>query len=614
MSRAAPWLLAVSVMLAAARAEAQVQEPIPTPVQDLVVTATRLPTPETLAPDAEVISGQDVQLRQASFAFDVLDTLPGVQTSRQGAFGGVTSVMIRGAPSDKTLVMIDGAPVNDPSSPEGSFDFSTVDLADVDRIELLEGPQGALWGSDAIGGVVSIVTREPSGWRASAEGGAFGTVRSTAAIGVSNDREALGADVGWYGSDGISKADAADGNTERDGMESLTGQVNGRYRVSDWLTLDAKARINWSHVDLDSFGGPTGVIDGPDSQHGWVGTGFVRARIQGPLGVEQELRLDGMALDRTDDSFFGGTDFPFEAKGRRLDWRWTAQKTGLGPNSLMVGVERQDDHEDTGDGGRSAHNWAGFAIWRFAPDGPLSTTVSLRRDDPSGYAGVTTARASGVLKLGGGFSANGSFGQGFKAPSIFETTYPCFECTPPGAAVGLRPEHARGFDGGLTWSSPGGRVTARLTGYQLTIRDEINYLLPQGYVNIDRARTRGAQAELDAALGWGLALKAQYAYAHARDETGAPLLRVPAHSGSVELDWSRGRAEAALVVRSQSSAQDVYGVIRPFTVANLSGAWRLNPHLQLTARVENLTDVHYQEAYGFGEPGLGLYVGIRLKG
>jgi len=614
MPRPAPWLLAVSVMLAAARAQAQVQEPTTTTVQDLVVTATRLPTPESLAPDAQVITGQEIQLKQASFAFDVLDTLPGVEVSRQGAFGGVTSVMIRGAPSDKTLVMVDGAPVNDPTSPEGTFDFSTVDLEDIDRIEVLSGPQGSLWGSDAIGGVVSITTREPNGWRASAEAGSFGTVRSTGAIGFSNDRWALGADIGWYGADGISKADAQDGNTERDGMESITGQVNGRYRATDWLTLDAKARINWSHVDLDSFGGPTGVIDGPDSQHGWMATGFVRARIAGPWGVDQELRLDGMDLDRIDDSFFGGTDFPFEAKGHRLDWRWTAEKTGLGPNSVMVGVERQDDYEDTGDGGQSAHNWGGFAIWRFAPQGPLSTTVSIRRDDPSAYAGVTTARASGVLKLGGGFSLNGSFGQGFKAPSIFETTYPCFECTPPGAAVGLRPEHAQGFDGGVSWTSPGGRLAARLTGFDLTIRDEINYELPQGYVNIDRARTIGAEAGLDAALGWGFALKASYTYAHARDGTGAPLLRVPAHAGSLELDWTHGRAEAALVVRSQSAAQDVYGVIRPFTVANLSGAWTLNPHVQLTARMENIADVHYQEAFGYGEPGFGLYVGVRLRG
>ena len=586
----------------------------PTAVQDVVVTATRLPTPIALAPDAQIIGGDDILRRQASFAFDVLDTLPGVQVSRQGAFGGITSVMIRGAPSDKTLVLIDGAPVNDPTSPQGGFDFSGVDLADVERIEVLSGPQGSLWGSDAIGGVVSIVTREPDGWRASAEGGSFGTVRATAAAGLANPHGALGADIAWTSSRGISKADAADGNIERDGFRNLAGQVNGRLAATDWLTLEAKARIDWSRVALDSFGGPTGVIDGPDSQHGWMATGFVRARAQGPWGVDQTLRLDGMALDRIDDSVFGGVDFPFEAKGRRLDWRWTAEKTGLGPNDVLVGIERQDDHEDTGDGGRSAHDWAGFAIWRFKPQGPLSTTISLRRDAPSDYAAVTTARASATLTLGGGFVLNGAFGQGFKAPSIFETTYPCFECTPPGPAANLRPEHARGWDGGLSWRSASGRIAARATAYALTIRDEIDYRPPQGYLNIDKARTTGAELEAEAALAWGFRLKASYAYAHARNlATGARLLRVPDHSGSIELDWIHGRAEAALVVRSRSQAADVYGQIRAFTVANLSGSYRLNGHVQLTARAENLADAHYQQAFGYGEPGFGLFVGVRLR-
>ena len=611
MSRTAPWLLALSLAFPAGRAWAEE----PTTVQDLVVTATRLPTPQSLEPDAEVVTDQQIELRQATFAFDALADIPGVQVSRQGAFGGVTSVMIRGAPADKTLVLIDGAPANDPTSPQGAFDFSGVDLEGVSRIEVLEGPQGSLWGSDAIGGVVSITTREPKGWRASAEGGAFGTVRSTAALGVSTPRAALGADAGWYASGGVSKADAADGNPERDGMRSLTGGLNGRVQATDWLTLDARARLSWSHVELDSFGGPTGVMDGPDSQHGWTATGFVRARIKGPWGVDQELRLDAMALDRTDDSVFGGVDFPFEARGRRLDWRWTAEKSGQGAGDLLVGVERQGEHEDTGDGGRSASSWGGFAIWRFAPAGPLSTTVSLRRDQPSGYAGVTTVRASGILKLGGGLSLDAAYGQGFKAPSIFETTYPCFECMPPGPAGHLKPEHAEGFDGGLAWRSPGGRLSARLSGYTLGIRDEIDYRLPVGYVNIARARTTGLEAEAEGALAWGLSLKASYAYAHARDlSTGAPLLKVPAHTGSVELDWTRGRAEAALVVRAQSSAQDVYGVIRPFTVANLSGAWRLNEHVQLTARAENLADVRYQEAFGYGEPGFGLFFGVRLRG
>jgi vitamin B12 transporter len=580
---------------------------------ELVVTATRLSTRLDKAPDVEVVTGEQIALRQATFAFDVLASVPGVQISRTGDFGGVTSLRIRGASSDKTLVLVDGAEVNDPTAPAGGFDFASLDLANVERIEVLEGPQGSLWGSDAIGGVVSITTREPDGLQAAGEGGAHGSWRASGSAGLADSRKALGADVAWFSTGGISKADARDGNTERDPFHSLTAQVNGRIALSNAVSLDGKLRYNTAHAAFDSFGGPTGVIDGPDFQDGWMLSGFARATIKGPLGFDQELRADGMKMDRTSESAFGGTLFPFEAKGRRLDLRWTAQRSDLGPNAILVGVERQSAREDTGDGPQSSRNWAGFAIWRFTPVRALTTTVSVRRDEPRDYKGVTTVRASGLLALGAGFSLGGAWGQGFKAPSIFQTTYPCFECTVPGPNLHLKPERAEGWDASLSWRSAGGRLNAKLTGYRLTVRDQIDYQFPQGYLNIDRTRTDGIEAEASAELGRGFALNANYAWADARDlSSGAPLLRIPKHSASAELSWKSGRAEADLTVRGQSKAADVFGEIRPFAVADLAGSYALGKHVRLTGRIENITDKHYQEAFGYGEPGFGVFFGVRL--
>ena len=582
-------------------------------MQEVVVTATRLPTPLAQVPAVHVVTARDIALIQADFAFDALAAVPGVEISRTGAFGGVTSVRIRGASSDKTLVLVDGAPVNDPTSPQGGFDFGAFDLAEVDRIEVLSGPQGSLWGSDAIGGVVSVTTREPDGLRASGAAGSFGTWRGAASAGAADSARAIGAAVSWFSTGGISQADARDGNPERDPFDGFTAQANGRVALGQAVTLDARGRYNHAHVATDSFGGPTGVIDGPDSQDGWTASGFVRARIKGLLGFDHELRVDGMDMDRTSNSFFGGALSPFEAKGRRLDWRWTAERSDLGPNAVILGLEDQTAHEDTGDGGKGSRNLAGFAVWRFTPSPRLTTMVSLRRDDPRGYQGQTTARGSAVLTLGAGFTLSGDLGQGFKAPSIFETTYPCFECIPPGPAPNLKPERALGWDAILGWRSPGGRLSAQLTGYGLTVRDQIDYIYPQGYVNLERTRTTGVEAEAEAVLGGGVSLRAGYAYAHARDEgSGTPLLRVPAHTGSGSLIWQGRRADLALTVRAQSEAADVYGEIRPFAVASLAGSYALTPHLRLTGRIENLTDAHYQQAFGYGEPGFGAFVGFRL--
>ena len=125
-------------------------------LDEAVVTATRLPSLVDQAPGARIVTAEDIEQRQTSFAADVLDTIPGVSVARTGAFGGVTGVRIRGASTDKTLVLVDGVPMNDPSDPNGAFDFAALDLADIDRVEILSGPQGSLWGSEAIGGVVAF--------------------------------------------------------------------------------------------------------------------------------------------------------------------------------------------------------------------------------------------------------------------------------------------------------------------------------------------------------------------------------------------------------------------------------------------------------------------------
>lgn len=585
---------------------------LPPPVTELVVTATRLPTPVSEEPDARVITAADIARRQAAFAPDVLAALPGVHLSRNGGFGGVASVRIRGASSDKTLVLVDGASVNDPTAPAGGFDFSGLDLADVERIEVLSGPRASLWGSDAIGGVVSITTREPDGWRAAAEAGSFGTERASGSVGVAGRQGALGASAAWYGSGGISKADVRDGATERDGFRSLTAQANARLSPSAAFSLDGKLRYNRARVQLDSFGGPTGVTDGPDRQAGHMISGYLRARIEGPLGLHQELRADGMRAERTNLSAFGGVLSPFSSDGRRLDLRWTAERTGLGPHSILAGVERETARSDTGDGPQTSRNLAAFAVWRYAPSDRVSLTASVRRDEPRDFQGVTTFRASGQLELGRGVFAGAAFGQGFRTPSIFQRAYPCPECSPPGPATGLRPERAEGWDLTLGWRSGGAAL--RLTAYRLAVSDQIDYRYPQGYVNLARTRTSGLEAEARARPLPGVEIGASYAYADARDlSDGSALLRVPRHAGSVSVDVTRGRASLGLTVRAQSRARDVYGDIRPFAVADLTAAYAVSRRVQLTARIENLTNVRYQEAYGYGEPGLGLFAGVRLR-
>ena len=292
----------------------------PTPVDELIVTATRLPAAVSDVPDARVIDGQEIELRQASFATDVLRLVPGLAASDNGAFGGATSVRIRGASSDKTLVVIDGVVQNDASQPSGGYDFGVLDLADVARVEVLSGPQGSLWGSDAIGGVIALTTREEEGWRAALEGGSLSTIRGSAGIGRRSDDWALGASISGYRGDGVSKAD---GFPEPDGMWEWTAGLAGRVKLAEGVSLDGRLRYADSRVDIDGYAPPNFTFgDTPEYATSRSWTGYGRATLAGPWGFTHTLLADGYILDRAS---LGGA-FPSGFKADRRDYRWLAQK------------------------------------------------------------------------------------------------------------------------------------------------------------------------------------------------------------------------------------------------------------------------------------------------
>lgn len=265
----------------------------PRPLDELVVTATRLPSRLDLVTGAHVIDRAELEARQTPFLEDVLSTVPGVGIARNGAFGGAAAIRIRGASPDKTLVLIDGVPVNDPADPNGAFDPSSLQTADIERIEVLNGPQGSLWGSDAIGGVVSITTRELAGLSASAEGGRYGTARGFLGAGVAQDRYAVSASVGGLRTDGLSRADTG---TERDPYRTATGNLAGRLRLSDAVQLDARLRATYSNIAIDGYPPPDyALADTPDRNKSRSRQGDVRALVDA-FGLRQTISYSDYRL------------------------------------------------------------------------------------------------------------------------------------------------------------------------------------------------------------------------------------------------------------------------------------------------------------------------------
>ncbi|WP_374386829.1 TonB-dependent receptor plug domain-containing protein [Brevundimonas sp.] len=581
-----------------------------TQLDEVVVTATRIPAIVADTPGARVIDGGTIEQRGAIFAADILADVPGLSVTRTGAFGGVAQVRMRGATPGKTLVLVDGAPVNDAAEPNGAYDFSSFELADIARIEVLSGPQSSLWGSDAIGGVISFTTREIDGVRAEAEAGSFDTVRGRLSAGVANEAYAVSAYVSRFQTDGVSAADEADGNPEADGFRSTTLGAKGRYAFSDTVKVDGAVRWNESHADLDGFPAPDyALADMDDTQDSEQWSGFARLSAVA-LGLDHQFSVSASDIDRTSYSDGFGSTFT----GDRQAYRWQADGKTRDVN-YAFGVERNEASAALSSGlSRDLAITSVFGVAQYEV-GALNLTGGLRYDDTDDFGSETTGRISAAYELAGGFILSGAYGTGFKAPTVSQAV--CDYCYAPLPWAELRPETADSVEAALGWASSDGRFDGRATLYRLNVEDQITYTAGQ-YINVAKTRSDGFELEGHALLGAGFDLTLAYAWTDAEDRTtGLRLLRVPEHAGSATLGWTGDRLSGALTVRAEGDQDDSGGfstVAREgFVTANLNAAYALTDKVTLTARIENLADEHYQQAFGYGEPGRSGYVGIRLR-
>jgi vitamin B12 transporter len=585
-----------------------------TEVEAVIVTATRLPAIVSHTPGARVIDEAAIEQRGAIFAADILNDIPGVSVTRTGAFAGVANVRIRGATPGKTLVLIDGIAVNDASDPDGAYDFSAFDLGDIQRVEVLSGPQSSLWGSDAIGGVIAFTTREVDGLRAEVEAGSFHTVRGRVAVGVANDHYALGAWVSRFETDGISAADEADGNPERDGVVSTTAGARGRYALTPALEVDGVIRWSRSEGELDGTPPPLFVpADTDDTTESEQWSGRLRATLEAG-GLRHQFTLSNARLDRANQGSFASV-----FNSERQSYRYQADgETAVGRMAFTVGAERDEAKGSLSTGAlASSGTTALFGVSRFDVTETFSLTGGLRWDDTDDFGSEVTGRLSAAYELPRGLIVSAAYGTGFKAPSISQALCDyCWSATP---FPDLRPETATGGELALGWRSADGRITGRATAYRLDVENQISFFFDpvsfdSYYVNLARTRTDGLELEAHAVLNGGFNLSLAYGWTDARDEnSGARLLRVPEHAGSATLGWTGTRWSGAVTVRAEGDQADFGGVRDGFVTANLNAAYALTPSVDLTARIENLADRHYQQVFGYGEPGRSAYVGIRLR-
>ena len=338
----------------------------------IVIEGSRLnQTATEIGSSVSVITADDIEQLGFDFAVDAIASAPGVTVNANGPFGGIATVRIRGAQNGQTLVLIDGVPVNDPSATSGGLDFARLDTENIAQIEVLKGPQSTLWGTDAIGGVVSITTKTPQdglGGSAFAEYGSYNTVRGGASVEHANDQGDFRLAIVGTSTDGISKADENDGNTEEDGYDAVTVSAKGGLNLSDAVRLSTDLIWSDAESEFDTFG----PVDGENSNQ----TEELSANISLDAalldGRFENLILVGYSdIDR--ENFAGGTS-TFRSGGDRFIYRYQGTFTVDARNKIAFGAER----EETNANGEGATIDGLFALYEFKPIDTLTLTVADR--------------------------------------------------------------------------------------------------------------------------------------------------------------------------------------------------------------------------------------------
>ncbi|MBP2227867.1 vitamin B12 transporter [Azospirillum agricola] len=596
----------------------------------LSVTANRVPTPAAGTGSAlTIITGEELEQRQTSVLSDVLREVPGVAVNRTGPVGTLTQVRIRGSEGNQTLVIVDGIEMNDPSS-GSEYDFANLLAGDVERVEVLRGPQSALYGSDAVGGVINIVTRRgkgPLSAKAAVEGGSFGTLAGRASVAAGNERYDAALSGQGVISDGVSVADRRRGNPEKDGYRNGTLAGNFALRPTDNSEIGVVGRYTRFRADTDDFVGGRGAVDSGTDTSGEQYFGRLQGKVAFFDGRWEHIAGVSHGNQQRDyrDSAKTVTS-SYEGRKTKLDYQTNLTLTG-GPaeHVLTAAVEHEDEKaiskSSFSNFDRSIGSTGLVGQYKLGLFERLTLTGSVRHDDNDLFRDATTWRTTAAYLIDStGTKLRASYGTGVKNPTLFELYG--YTATYAGNPD-LKPEKARGWDAGFDQPLWGRRASLDATYFNQRIRDLITGTGRTSVNMPGESRVRGVELGLSVEPVDKLVLRGSYTLTDGEDSTGTELVRRPRQLASLNVNYrfldDRANANLGIVYNGRASdwaydaaynRQVVH--LAPYTLVNLAGSYRLTEQVDVFARVENLFDRHYEEVWTYGAPGRAGYVGLRL--
>ncbi|WP_088348373.1 MULTISPECIES: TonB-dependent receptor [Rhodomicrobium] len=631
--RAYAYIFVFSTACAASSAPLKAQEP--TALEGIVVTANRFPEEAgKIGSAVTVIGREEIEAARAENIVELLETVPGLTINQAGGLGGTASVSIRGADPDQTLVMIDGVRVNDPASTGSEFDFSVFTLANVERIEVIRGPQSGVYGSDAIGGVINIITRKGEGAPHAVteiEGGSYKTFAQRAYAAGSKDGVSVSVGATNFRTSGFSRFD---GGSEDDAARKQSINARLDYDPTDVFGVTVTAARYEVKADTDSIGLTGTPRDAADNVDRVLTMATASAHLS-LLGGGLQNRLTAFVTDsdrdffddngaRTTPSLIGKTS-TFEGTSRGVEYQGELAPRGV--DRLVFGgkLDQQTGlafDEDTLKGFKLRYDveevWrSAFAIYSFNPTDELNLTGAVRADEFGPAGTEATYRLTAAYRVPAwGTKFRGSYGTGAKAPTFqqrFEDS--AFAKGNPDLTV----ETSRGFDAGVDQELADGAVTLSGSYFSNDIEDLIAFDGKTGsFKNIAAAEIDGV--ELSAVLRparW-MSLRGAYTYLDAIDAaTGLALQRRPNNAFNVKLTVlpveGVSLSASATYVGERFNNDGEEDLLDSYVRVDLAGSYALSPGAELYLRAENLLDADYEEIKNFATAGRSAYLGLRAR-
>lgn len=613
-----------------------------TDVTDLVVSATRSPQAiERIGSSVTVLDAADIREDQAITLVDLISRTPGVSAVRNGGPGSVTSVYVRGAESYHTVVVIDGVRLNDPATTRGGASFGNLLVGDAARVEILRGAQSTLWGSQAIGGVVNIITAEPKGpfeTTASLEIGTENSAYARVGVGGAGERITWRTAASAYTTDGVSVARSG---VEVDGYDNLglSGRLNAR--LTDTVSFDLRAAYSNASIDFDGFNmaPPYDFIDTAE---------FGRTReLISYAGLNADL-LDGRFKNRLGYSYsetkvrnydpsptaFTSLTFDSDSEVRRMEYQgsfaitdgWTA---GFGAETEHSRIRYNSQYTAAPLYARTGSD-AAYAQVQGDILPSITLTAGARYEDHALYGDDTVGQVAAAWRLSEDTVLRASYSQGFRAPGLYEL-YSEYGNTD------LEPESVDSYDIGMTKAFLDGRLTASATYFRREVENQIDFFdcfsgtsplcAPGGtprfgfYYNNLQTKADGVELEGEFKASEHFTLAANYTWTDAVNASGPRagnrLARRPEHLANLNASWvwDNGASTSVLVRYVGKSFTSEFNTASTdaYTLVDLRSAYPIDDRFELFGRIENLFDDEYETVPSYGVPGRMAFVGVRAR-